>query len=110
MAYSELLANRIRQKFSHLPSVEEKKMFGGIAFMVDGKMCVTVNSGRMMCRIDPKIHEEIVGKTGCSTMFMKGREYKGYIYVSEESLKTEADIEYWINLALDFNKVIDKKK
>lgn len=108
MAYNENLAKRIRQKLTHLPSVEEKKMFGGIAFMVDGKMCVTAGAGRMMCRIDPKIHEEIVGKTDCSTVFMKGREYRGYVYVSEESLKTEADVEFWVNLALDFNKTIKK--
>lgn len=110
MAYNELLADKIRQKLSHLPSVEEKRMFGGLAFMVDGKMCVTANSDRMMCRIDPAIHEEVIEKTVCSPVFMKGREYKGYVYVSEGSLKTEADVEYWINLALDFNKTIDKKK
>ncbi len=104
MAYSEILANKIRQTLAHLPIVEEKKMFGGIAFMVDGKMCLTASADRMMCRIDPNIHEEAIKRKGCRTVIMKGREYKGYVYVNEDSLQTKADFNYWVNLALDFNK------
>jgi TfoX/Sxy family transcriptional regulator of competence genes len=104
MAYSEILANKIRQALAHLPEVEEKKMFGGIAFMVDGKMCLTAGHDRMMCRIDPNIHEEAVKRKGCRTVIMKGREYKGYVHVNEESLHTKTDFNYWVTLALDFNK------
>ena len=62
MAYSENLAEKIRQALAPLPKVEEKKMFGGLAFMVNGKLCLTAGPDRMMCRIDPDIHEEVVEK------------------------------------------------
>jgi TfoX/Sxy family transcriptional regulator of competence genes len=104
MAYSENLADKIRQALAHLPSVEEKKMFGGIAFMVNGKMCLSAGTDRIMCRIDPAIHQQVVVREGCRTVIMKGREYKGYIYVNEDSLRTTTDFNYWVTLALDFNK------
>lgn len=106
MAYSEELAERIRQALSHLPDVEEKKMFGGLAFMVGGKMCLTADADRIMCRIDPDLHEEAIKKEGCETVFMRGRKYKGWVYVNEKSLQTETAFDYWINLALDFNKKV----
>ena len=104
MAYNEKLANRIRQALAHLPAVEEKKMFGKIAFMVNNKMCLTAGADRIMCRIDPDIHEKAVSKKGCRTVMMGGREYKGYVHVDEDSLQTKADFNYWVTLALDFNK------
>ena len=104
MAYNEKLADRIREALAQLPKVEEKKMFGGVIFMVDDKMCINVSNDDMMCRIDPAIHQEVIQKKGCRTMTMKGREYKGYVLVSEEGIKTKKEFEYWIGLSLDFNK------
>ena len=104
MAYNEKLTNRVRKALSHVPKVEEKRMFRGVAFMVDGKMCVSASDDEIMCRIDPAIHEEVIQKKGCRTMVMKGREYKGYVYVNEESMKSKKDFDYWVGLALDFNK------
>lgn len=104
MAYNENLANKIRKSLAHLPRVEEKKMFGAIAFLVDDKMCLTAGADRMMCRIDPDLHEEALKRKGCQTVIMKGRTYKGYVYVDEDSLRTKADFTYWVTLALDFNK------
>ncbi len=79
-------------------------MFGGIAFMVNGKMCISAGKDRLMFRIDPAIHEKALKRKGCRTVVMKGREYIGYVYVSEEGIKTKEEFEYWIGLALDFNK------
>jgi len=104
MAHSEKLAEKIRQALAPLPAVEEKKMFGGIAFMVNRKMCLTAGADRMMCRIDPGIHEDAISRKGCRTVIMKGREYKGYVYVNEDCLQTKAGLNYWVTLALDFNK------
>lgn len=104
MAYNEKLAERIRLALAHLPAIEEKKMFGSLAFMVNGKMCLAAGANRMMCRIDPAIHEEAVKKKGSHTVIMKGRAYKGYVYVDDGSLKTKTAFHYWVNLALDFNK------
>jgi len=113
MAYNEKLADRIRESLADLPKVEEKKMFRGVTFMVKGKMCVSVSGEEMMCRFDPALHETIAEKTGFRTMIMKGREYKGFGYVSPEVLKSKKDFDYWINLCLEFNnkaKASKKKK
>src|SRR4028118_1438519 len=105
MAFNEELADRIRVGLSHLPKVKEKKMFGGLAFMVDNKMCITAGADRIMCRIDPAIHEEVINRKGCSTVIMRGREIKGYVYVNEESIKNRKDLDYWMGLALGYNKI-----
>ncbi len=73
--------------------------------MVDKKMCITAGADRIMCRINPAIHEEAIKRKGCSTVIMRGREYKGYVHVNDESLKNEKDFDYWIQLALDYNKI-----
>jgi TfoX/Sxy family transcriptional regulator of competence genes len=104
MAYNEELAQRVRKALSHIRLVEEKKMFGGIAFMVNGKMCITVGKDRMMFRVDPAIHDSALKRKGSRTMMMKGREYKGYIQVNESGVKNNEDFDYWIGLALDFNR------
>ncbi len=104
MAYNEELTNKLRLALAHLPEVEEKKMFRGVAFMVEGKMCITAGDNEIMCRIDPAIHEEVIKRKGCRAVKMKGREYKGYVYITGEGIKLKKDFDYWIGLALDFNK------
>ncbi len=113
MAHNEKIADRIREALIDIPKVEEKKMFRGVTFMVDGKMCISVGKDNVMCRIDPALHEAAVERYGATTMKMKGREYKGYINVTEEGIKSRKDFDYWIGLALDFNsraKASPKKK
>lgn len=78
-------------------------MFGGVAFMVDNKMCICVGDDDIMCRIDPALHEEAIKRKGCRTVIMRGRELKGYVYVDEYSIKNKKDFDYWIGLALEFN-------
>jgi TfoX/Sxy family transcriptional regulator of competence genes len=110
MAYNEKLTARIREALAHLPKVEEKRMFRGVAFMVNDKMCISAGDNKIMCRIDPSIHEEALKRKGCETVKMKGREYKGYVYVSEEGIKTKKDLDYWVHLALEFNKLAKASK
>ncbi|HUS03320.1 MAG TPA: TfoX/Sxy family protein [Chitinophagaceae bacterium] len=110
MSYSETLANKIRTALSHLPDVKEKKMFGGLAFMVNDKMCITAGPGRIMCRIDPALHEEALKKKACRPVIMKGREYKGFVHVNEEGVKNKKDFDYWIGLALAYNKTARASK
>lgn len=78
-------------------------MFGGTTFMVNGKMCVSAGKNRLMCRIDPAGHDEAVKKKGCRTVVMKGRQYRGYVHVSEDVVQSDAELRYWIGLALDYN-------
>ena len=104
MAYSEKLAERIRLALAEIPKVEEKKMFGGLAFMVDGKMCINVGMDRIMCRIDPVLHDEAISNKGTRSVIMKGREYRGFIHVDESAIKTKKELNYWIELSVDYNK------
>lgn len=97
------LLNRVQDALADLREVEQKKMFGGITFMVRGKMCVTVGGDRIMCRIDPAIHDAAVARKGARTVFMKGREYRGLIYVDAAAIRSKRDLSYWLGLALDFN-------
>ncbi len=110
MAYNEKLAERIRTALSHLPKVKEKKMFGGLAFMVDDKMAITAGADRIMCRIDPALHDDVVQAKGCHSVIMKGREMKGYVHVDEDAISNKKDFEYWIKLVLDYNKVAKSSK
>jgi len=104
MPYHNALANRVKAVLGRGRRVEEKRMFGGVAFMVRGKMCVSVGQGRMMCRIDPAIHDAALQRPGCRTVVMKGRQYWGFVYVDAEALRTEGGLRYWVGLALDYNK------
>lgn len=104
MAYSEKLAARIREAFSDQPDVEEKKMFRGMCFMVNGKMCVCVNEDEILCRIDPAIYEEMLERDGCRAMIHNGRTMKGFIYISDDVLKSKKSLDYWLDLALTYNK------
>jgi TfoX/Sxy family transcriptional regulator of competence genes len=103
MAFNEKLNDRIREALVNLPNVEEKHMFGGTCYMVNGKMCVGVVKDEMMCRIDPEKYEEVLEKTGCREMVFTGKPMKGYVYVSEEGMKTKKEFDCWINLCLEFN-------
>lgn len=104
MAFSETLNNRIREAMADLPAVEEKYMFGGVCYMVNGKMCVGIVKDELMCRIDPAIYQEALEKPGCREMVFTGKPMKGYVYVSEEGMKTKKQFDYWIGLCLDFNR------
>ena len=104
MAHDEVLTNRMRDALAHISDVVEKKMFGGLVFMVNGKMCISVGNDRIMCRIDPAIHNEVVKRKGCRTVMMKERKYIGYVHVDKEVIKTKKDFDYWIALVLEYNK------
>jgi hypothetical protein len=56
-----------------------------------------------MCRIDPAIHDAALQRRGCRTVVMKGRDYRGYVYVEAEAVRTNSDLNYWVGLALDYN-------
>ena len=104
MAYDEKLANRIRERFAMLDHVEEKEMMGGLTFMYNGKMCVGIIKGDLMCRVDPAIHDECIEMRGCRTMDFTKRPMSGYIMIDETGMRSKKEFDHWINLALEFNK------
>jgi len=110
MAYNEQLANRIREAFLELPNIEEKEMMGGLTFMVNDKMCVGIIKDEMMCRIDPNFHETAIEKTGCRTMDFTKRPMKGYVMIDDTGMSTKKEFDYWIELALEFNKKAKSSK
>jgi len=112
MAYSSLLAEKIREylsKIEHL-NIVEKKMFGGLAFMVDDKMCINVGDELIMCRFDPEMKSELSEKKGFLPMIMNNKEYKGYCYVEPIGYENNKDFEFWINLCIDYNRMAKSSK
>lgn len=114
MAYDELLADRLRNilKDKKVPNAE-KKMMGGLCFMVDDKMCVGIVKDTLMARIDPDVYEEALTKKGSKQMDFTGRPMKGFVFVEPEGIDMEDDLEYWVQLCLDYNpkaKSSKKKK
>ena len=105
MAADEALLSRVRAALGADIPFTERKMFGGITFMVRGKMCISVGRERCMFHIDPAIHDTVVGRAGSRTVLMKGREYKGYVHVDANALKAAPELTYWIDLALAYNRV-----
>lgn len=110
MAYDELLADRIRQLFSSKKiAFEEKKMMGGLAFMVDGKMCVGLNrdkdSGqdRLMARVGKERYEACLQMPHARKMEFTGREMKGFVWVDEDGIERDEELGYWLDKALAYN-------
>lgn len=100
------LENRVREYLSTVQDIktEEKKMFGGLAFLVNDKMCINVKGDILMCRFNPELTEQLSERTGFLPTIMKGREYKGYCYVEPGGYKTQKELAFWLNLCLDYNE------
>jgi TfoX/Sxy family transcriptional regulator of competence genes len=104
MAYDEHLAERISGtlKQKHV-SFEAKNMMGGLCFLIDGKMAVGIVKDTLMARIDPGLYEKALTKKGCRPMDFTGKPMKGYVFVDPVGVDMDKDLEYWIQLTLDFN-------
>lgn len=111
MAYNEKLADMTREliALTH-KKVQEKAMFGGLCFMVNDKMCVGVEKERLMVRLDPAKYEEVIEKEGCMPMNFTGKVMKGFVFVDAAALTTKRKLDYWIKLALEYNKIAKASK
>jgi TfoX/Sxy family transcriptional regulator of competence genes len=102
MPYDEALAERIRAVVGRLPDIMEKKMFGGLAFLQDGKMfCGIVNSD-LMVRVGPDRYEESLAKQHARPMDFTGRPMNGYVFVGSRGCRTEQDVRTWVELGAAF--------
>ncbi len=115
MAYNIFLADRVREFLVEIPglAIEEKELFGGLAFLVNGKMCINISGENLMCRFDPERSEEVAAKPGYLALIMKNRVMKGYCDVEPEGFRRNDDFEFWMRLCLEFNdkaKASPKKK
>lgn len=115
MAFSEYLAERVRLRLSKAGSIVEKKMMGGLIFMVNEKMCVGVdidkktNQDRLMVRVGKLPYEKLLAEKGSKEMDFTGKVMRGFLFIEPEGFDAEADLDFWVSKALEFNQLIIKK-
>lgn len=102
MAYDEGLAHRIREVLADQPGLTEKKMFGGIAFMVQGNMACGVSGEEMMVRISPDETDSAVSHPHVRPFDMTGRPMKGWVLVAAGGYEADEDLEAWVRRGVDF--------
>ena len=109
MAYDENLADRIRKQL-HSKHVlfKEKKMMGGLTFMINDKMCVGIVKNELMARIGKDNYDAALQKPGCRPMDFTGKPMKGYVFLEPEGIDMDSELDYWIDLFLEFNKMFKK--
>lgn len=99
------LTDRIREMITETHTItEEKKMFGGICFMVDDKMCVGLTKDHLMVRFDPAMNDEILERSDAVPMDFTGKVMKGFAFVDPDNLRTRRQLDFWIQLALAYNE------
>lgn len=104
MAYNEFLSERVKVSLKSLhANFEEKKMFGGVCFLVDDKMCVGIINNDLMVRVDPEEQDKFLQENGCRIMDFTNRPMKGYLYVNPEGVDMDDDLEKWVKRCLEFN-------
>jgi hypothetical protein len=97
MAYDEDLADRIRRLIGSDPDLTEKKMFGGLAFLIRGNMAIAAASqGGVMVRVDPEQSDSLVDTTSATVVEMRGRPMPGWLHVRTEDLSTDDQLASWI--------------
>ena len=104
------LVGRVRGALAGVPDVREKRMFGSLGFMVRDNLCVTARPERLMCRIDPALHDEALKQEGVETVFMEGRPYPGYVFVASAAVKSDAALSRWVELCLTHNATLPTGK
>ncbi len=102
MAYDEGLAERIRGILDDRHDVSEKKMFGGIAFMIRGHMCVGIVKDTLMVRVGPEAYEALLRQPHARPMDFTGRPMKGFVYIAAPGLETDPDLERWVGHGVQY--------
>jgi len=110
MAFSEFQADRIRKRLVRFNLTDEKKMMGGLIFMVNDKMCIGLDidketgKDRLMVRVGKANHDQLVFKKGSREMDFTGKIMRGFLFIDPDGFDTERDLDFWIEKALHFNK------
>ena len=110
MAYDEDLANRIRELLAAESGVTEKKMFGGLAFLIGGNMSVAASGqGGLMVRVDPAETEELLAKPHARPFEMRGRQMDGWLRVDDEGVRTKRELEPWVRRGVAYARSLPPK-
>jgi TfoX/Sxy family transcriptional regulator of competence genes len=110
VAYDEGLATRIEEAMVDVPHVEQKKMFGGLAFMVRQHMCVGVIDDMLMARVGPDQYEKCLKKKYAKEMTFTGKPLKGMLYIESRGITEDDQLHEWIGRCLDFVSSLPDKK
>jgi TfoX/Sxy family transcriptional regulator of competence genes len=111
MAYDEDLANRIRELIAAEPGVTEKKMFGGLAFLIGGNMSVAASGqGGLLVRVDPAESDALAAKPHAGPMVMRGREMQGWLRVDAEGVRTKRQLEPWVKRGVAYARSLPPKR
>jgi TfoX/Sxy family transcriptional regulator of competence genes len=102
MAYDEGLAQRIREEMQNIPEVSEKKMFGGLAFMVHGNMCAGIVGDTLMLRVGPEQYAQALMRPHARKMDFTGKPMNGFVYVDAAGFESDDDLKGWIKTALHY--------
>ncbi len=102
MAFDEGLAERIRERTGDRPALSERKMFGGLCFMVDGNMCFGIVGSELMVRVGAVSYEEMLTKPHAREMDFTGRSMKGMVYVGEAGISEDEDLDAWLGRGVNF--------
>ena len=108
MAYNEKLAERIRAEFGDIPCVE-KKMFGGVGFLVHGNMACGVHKNGMIVRVDPAKHNALLKKPHARPFDITGRPMKGWLVVDADGYKTAKQLSTWVKAGVEFALTLPAK-
>jgi TfoX/Sxy family transcriptional regulator of competence genes len=110
VAYDEDLANRIRELLAGEEGVTEKRMFGGLAFLVGGNMSVAASGqGGLMVRLDPEASEPLLAKPHVRPMEMRGREMRGWLRVDTDGVRTKRQLEPWVRRGVGYARSLPPK-
>jgi TfoX/Sxy family transcriptional regulator of competence genes len=110
MAYDEDLANRLRELLADEDNITEKKMFGGLAFLLNGHMSVSASGkGGLLVRMDPSETDAALKRDNVTRMEMGGRSMDGWIRVAPEALRTKRQLEAWVKRSVKFVKTLPSK-
>lgn len=110
MGFDESLARRIRRLLKRKKGFDEKKMFGGLAFMLGDKMCCGVLENKLVARIGLENYEKALRKTHVSPMNFTGRALRGYVYVKSPGTRTDTALKMWIEQAIAFTSTLVSKR
>jgi len=103
VAYDEELAARIRGLVGDEPTLTEKKMFGGLAFLIGGNMAIAASGqGGLLVRVDPDQSDELVATTSARPMEMRGREMAGWLRVDSDDVQDQAELARWVGLGMSY--------
>jgi TfoX/Sxy family transcriptional regulator of competence genes len=110
VAYDEDLANRIRELVSSERGLTEKKMFGGLAFLIGGNMAVSASGqGGLLLRVDPEETDKLVEKPHAEPFVMRGRPMQGWLRIAPEGVRTKRDLERWVSRGVAYARSLPEK-